>query len=372
MNLLERDGKALFDRHAIPVPRGALWPDLPAAENGFVVKAQVPAGKRGKGGGIRFANTPEEVGEAARDLLGKTLGEHRIAAIYVEEKLDIARELYLAVALDRDAGCLTLIASADGGMTIEDVPRDRIVTLPIDPLLGLKAFHIAEIARILGTESEEMDGLVRALVGIAEREDAELIEINPLVVLGDGRLFAADSKVVLDDNANFRRAPLNVDLSRAARADSSRFENAVAKTGAVGVDIHPDGDVVAVVSGAGLMMATLDLLRDAGIGVSSVIDLGGSVLAGGESLRRVLGAVATATPRVIFINAFMQTAYCDEFARVLAEAYAASILDSRVVVRLKGRHSEEGRRILQGEGFEVHEDLAPAIGALILRPKEMR
>src|SRR5690606_32983580 len=131
MDLLERDGKALFDRHAIPVPRGALWPDLPDAA-GFVVKAQVPAGKRGKAGGIRFADTAEEAGEAARDLLGKTLVEHRISAVYVEEKLDIARELYLALALDRDRGQLTLIASADGGMAIEEVPQERIATLPID------------------------------------------------------------------------------------------------------------------------------------------------------------------------------------------------------------------------------------------------
>src|SRR5690606_15423671 len=137
-----------------------------------------------------------------------------------------------------------------------------------------------------------------------------LLEINPLAVLHDGRLVAADAKVVLDDNAAFRREDLDIGLSRSARAGASPFEDAVAESRAVGIEIDPDGDVVAVVSGAGLMMATLDLLRDRGLAVRSVVDLGGSVLAGGEGLRRVLGAVATARPRVTFINAFMQTAFC--------------------------------------------------------------
>lgn len=366
MDLLECDGKALLVRHGFQVPKGTLWPKLPDDAGALVVKAQVPSGKRGKLGGILFADTREQASSHAESLSGQRLAGHEVGAVYIEERLTIARELYLAVALDRDAGCYTLIASPDGGMAIEEVKYARILKLPVDPLIGLQPFQVAEAARFLadGTSaSEAFVSAVEMLFNVAQAEDAELAEINPLALLDDGRVLAADAKVVLDDNAAFRRS-FEADVTLKAGSARSALERSIAQAGAVGVEVDPDGDVVAVVSGAGLMMATLDLLKNAGLKVRCVVDLGGSVLAGGEGLRRVFEAVAAAAPKVTFLNAFMQTALCDEFARMLAAAQEASPLGGRVVVRLKGRYADTGREILKGQGFEVFEDLGPALDVL--------
>lgn len=364
MNLLEANGKALLAAHGIAIPRGALWPQMPPGDGALVVKAQIPAGGRGKAGGIRFAAGPEEAGHAARSLLGTTIAGHRVDAVYVEEKLAIDHEHYLAVTIDRDRRCPVMIASPSGGMDIEAVDRDRILRLPIDPLLGFRAFHGTRIARFLdgGALAPTFAETAEALYRLAMAQDAELVEVNPLVVAGDA-VIAADAKIVLDDNARFRQ-------TGHAQADgasgASALEARIAEAGAVGVEIDADGDVVAVVSGAGLMMATLDLLRSAGLKVRAVVDLGGTVLAGGEGLRRVLAAVAPLKPRITFINAFLQTALCDVFADSLAAAHAGTALAGKVVVRLKGRRAEAGQARLEPLGFTVHEDLRPAIGALTL------
>ncbi len=366
MNLLECDGKTLLARHGLKIPNGALWPRLPDHAGQLVVKAQIPSGRRGALGGILFADTPEQARAQAENLGRQRLGEHHVAAVYVEERLAIARELYLAVALDRDAGCQTVVSSPDGGMSIEEVSSARILKMPIDPLTGPHAFQLAEVARFLAdgaTDPQAFVPVVETLLRVARAEDTELVEINPLALLPDGRVLAADAKVVLDDNAAFRRS-FEPEATLKAVSAQSALERTIGQAGAVGVEVDADGEVIAVVSGAGLMMATLDLLKTAGLRVRCVVDLGGSVLAGGEGLRRVFEAVATASPKVTFLNAFMQTALCDEFARMLAGAQEASPLAGRVVVRLKGRCADTGREILKRQGFEVFEDLAPALDAL--------
>ncbi|WP_137389978.1 ATP-grasp domain-containing protein [Rhodoligotrophos defluvii] len=364
MNLLEAEGKALIARHGIAVPRGALWPELPETEGALVVKAQVPTGRRGKAGGIRFAAGHQQAESAAKALLGMEIGGHRANAVYVEERLEILHEHYLAVALDRDRRCHLIIASPKGGMDIEEVDEHHILRLPIDPLLGLRSFHADCVARFLtedGHDQTPLSELVASLYRAVVAVDAELIEINPLAVTPGG-LVAADAKVILDDNARFRHPewPDSTD-----RTDRSTFERAAATAGAVGVEVDPEGDTVAVVSGAGLMMATLDLLADAGLKVRAVIDLGGTVLSGADGLQQVLSAVAPLNPRVTFLNAFMQTAFCDVFAEGLAGAHASAPLPGRIVVRLKGRRADVGRARLQPLGFEIHEDLEPAIAALV-------
>ncbi|WP_342640442.1 ATP-grasp domain-containing protein [Rhodoligotrophos ferricapiens] len=363
MNLLEAEGKALIAQHGIKVPRGALWPELPVIEGGLVLKAQVPTGKRGKAGGIRFVADHQQAESAAKALLDMEIGGHRTKAIYVEEKLDILHEHYLAIAIDRDRRCHLVIASPKGGMDIEEVDPRHILRLPIDPLLGLRSFHADCVARFLSGEGDDQTALgevIASLYHAALALDAELIEINPLALTPSG-LVAADAKIILDDNARFRH-PEWPDSTK--RTDRSAFERASAMAGAVGVEVDPEGDTVAVVSGAGLMMATLDLLADAGLRVRAVIDLGGTVLSGAEGLRQVLAAVGPLKPRVTFLNAFMQTAFCDIFAEGLAGAHQTAPLPGRVVVRLKGRRADIGRARLQPLGFEIHEDLEPAIAAL--------
>lgn len=372
MDLLEHQGKALFRRHGIPVPAGALWPDLPAEEGELVVKAQVAEGKRGKRGGIRFAKSREDARNAAREMAGARLGANAVEAVYIEQRLDIAREMYLAIAVDRDRGCPVLLASPHGGVDVEEAPAGSLLRLPIDPLLGLRDFHIRAAVRGLGAAAnrgEEIAKIVRALHSLVVAEDALLAEINPLIMSGSGEFRAADAKITLDDNAAFRRTSTAGDPAAGA-GNQTPLEAEIAETGAVGIEIDPDGDVVAVVSGAGLMMATLDILSEAGSRVRAVVDLGGSVLAGGEALSRVFNAVSRFRPRITLINAYMHTAFTDELARMLVEAQKIAPLSGHAVIRLKGRGGDEGRTILAQQGFEVFEELAPAIAAVTSRTGE--
>ncbi len=364
MDLLELDGKQLFRRYAIPVPVGGPWPERPPIAGPFAVKAQIPAGKRGKLGGILFADDWEQASRAAQELLNKQIAGHQVQLVYVEEQLAIAREFYLALMLDRDAGRAVLIASPEGGADIESVPQEHLLRLPIEPLLGLRPFHVQAIARFLdptGAVSDQAMRMVERLYRLFIGEDATLTEINPLVVTQGGELIAADAKIVLDDNARWRHPEW---VGFRTHDTHTEFERTIAAAGAVGIEVDRDGEVLAVISGAGLMMATLDLLAGAGCRVRGVIDLGGSVLAGGEALERVFHAVVETGSTTVFLNAFMQTALCDELARLLAAAHAAAPLPGRVVIRLKGRNSAAGRRILADCGFEVYEDLHPAITSL--------
>jgi succinyl-CoA synthetase beta subunit len=368
MDLLEHQGKALFRRYGIPVPSGRLWPEKPDWDGALVVKAQVPAGGRGKAGGIGFAADWQEATRIAGKMQGGSLNGRPVQAVYVEQRLDIHRELYVAMAVDRDRRSLTLLVSAEGGVDIEELPEDSMARIVIDPLLGLRDFHVAAALRGACCEKGERPAfveLVRSMHRLAIGEDAELVEINPLVITGGGDVIAADAKVVLDDNAAFRRKPLDEEVSPAHDSGRSLLEAEIAATGAVGVEVDPQGELVAVVSGAGLMMATLDLLCEQGLSVRCAVDLGGTVLAGGEVLARVFEAVGEAQPRVTFLNAFMQTALCDEFARMLLDAHRRKPLSGRIVVRLKGRNADTGRDLLAQQGFEVYEDLASAVQALV-------
>ncbi len=365
MNLLEFQAKGLFARHGIAVPKGATWPDLPDSVESYVVKAQVPAGGRGKSGGIHFAETAAEARTAAEALEGSTIGDHTVDSVYVEQRLDIAHELYLAVVIDRDRRCRIIVASPDGGVDVESVPQERILKVPVDPLLGIRSFVIDRVVRFLAPPPEAKKALaatVRALHDMAISEDAELAEINPLAVTAAGTAVAADAKVVLDGRARHRH-PEWGDLS--APAEGTEFERAVAAAGGVAAEMDPDGDVVAVVSGAGLMMASLDALVDMGARMRCVVDMAGTPFGEAPGLVGVFQAVATLKPRVTFINAYFHTALADNVARSMANAYAKAPLGGRIVLRLVGRNAEEGRALLTPLGFEAHGDLEAALKAVI-------
>jgi succinyl-CoA synthetase beta subunit len=365
MRLLEFEGKRLFARHGIAVPDGVLWPDLPVSPTGFVVKAQVPEGGRGKAGAIRFAESADAVAEAAEGLRKATVGGHRVDRVYVEERLDIARELYLAVAVDRDRRCHSLLAAAEGGVEVESLPPERIHRRPVDPLRGVTPGDLERLIAALAlpaTAADAAAAIVAALYALVLAEDASLAEINPLALTAAGRLIAADAKVILDGNAAFRH-PEWRDL--AAPGEGSTVERAISTAGSVGVEVDPEGDIVGVVSGAGLMMASLDMLVAGGGRVRLMIDLGGVVLAGPERMVPVLRTVGGLSPKVTFINAYFQTARCDGFARALAEAYARVPFAGRVIVRLKGRNDAAARAILEPLGFTILADLEPALAAVL-------
>ena len=236
MKLLEYEGKALLAKYGVAIAPGALWPAVPESETGWVVKAQVLAGGRGKRGGIRMAPDRTSVAREAAALHGSRLGEEPIHAVYVEQRLPIASEYYLAAFVNRDIGRLTLIGSLHGGVDIEQVPSSEIVKVDIDPLIGLANFqvrHLKRGLRMVADAGAQFESTVRGLVSMLVDEDAELVEVNPLVMTAAGRLVAADAKVILDDDAVARHPARS---SPVAWTTDSRFMQRCRELGAIGVD----------------------------------------------------------------------------------------------------------------------------------------
>ncbi len=367
MRLYEYEGKALLARHGVQVPRGAVWPELPEVEGPLVAKAQILSGKRGKQGGIRFVGGREGCSAEVEALLGSRLGEYEVERVYVEERLEIERELYLAILVDRDRWSSLLLASSRGGMDVEEVPEGEMVQLPIDPLLGLRPFAIRHVVSRLGLSGEVARQAAAAIHGMYEAfktAEADLVEVNPLVVTRDGRVVAADAKVVLDDEAAFRHP----ERQREPR-EGTAFERGCAAHGSVGVEMA--GDVAIVVSGAGLMMATADLLGAAGVTLRAAVDLGGNAFGNPEGLVEVVRLVLGLKPRVIFFNAFFNLAFCDFLARGIADGFQGGDYRGKVVVRLKGRNLPEAREILAPLGFTLLEDLPEAIEAVVAMAREV-
>jgi succinyl-CoA synthetase beta subunit len=350
MRLLECDGKALLARHGIGVPAGGLWPDLPGNLDGrLAVKAQVLAGGRGKRGGVRFVEGRREVGPVARALLAAPLGSEEVQAVYVEERLAVRHELYLAALIDRDAGMPVLLASAEGGVDIEAVAPAKIVRQPVDPLLGLRPFMLASLVRPLGVE----DRLGAAVSAVAERlyrallaEDAQVIEINPLVVTAAGDLVAADAKVVLDEDAFYRHPGLD---RRLRTTEGSRFERRARELEVIGIEL--DGDIAAIMSGAGLTMATLDQIAAHGGSVRALVELHGALRWGPARVAEIIELLADLEPTVLLVNAYFQLQRTDTLAEGVALALDRLPPERKRferVIRLRGVGQERAHALLAG------------------------
>ena len=365
MRLLEFEAKPRLARHGIVVPSGALWPSFPDGATRYVVKAQVPGGGRGKRGAVVLDTDRSDIASVATGLLGQRLGADVVSHVYVEEQLDIAREVYLSVSVDRDERRLIILGALDGGIDVESAPPDRRLQLPIDPLVGLRPFHIRRLARFLevpDASREWFDATVTALCRAATSEDALLIEINPLVLTTRGRWVAADAKMVVDDNADFRHPDWRMLV---LAEEGSTIDRRIAAAGATGIEVDPRGTLVGVVSGAGLMMATLDFLSAAGAPVRYMIDLGGTPLADPRGLVPIFAAVSELQPAVVFVNAYFQTALADGFAAALLDAHAANPIRGRVIVRLKGRNASRAHALLAPHGFELRSELEEGLLAAL-------
>lgn len=381
MNVHEYQAKRILAEYGVPVPRGGMATSPAEAEEiarGFggraVVKAQVHAGGRGKAGGIKLVSSAREAGEAAAALLGARLVTLQtgpegvpIHSVLVEETIDVARELYLGLLIDGAAGGVTVIASEAGGMDIEEVAEttpERILRVVVDPVLGLQPYQGRRIAYGLNLPAElirPVAGLIGNLYRLFEQRDCALVEINPLVVTSDGRVLAVDAKLNFDDDALFRHREV-ADLRDTEQEDPLEVE-------AHGADVSYvklDGDVGCMVNGAGLAMATMDVIQGAGASPANFLDVGGG--ADEEKVARAMEIILT-DPSVsrVLVNLFGGILRCDVAARGIVMAAEAMPEAMRpMVVRMLGTNAEEGRAILAGSGLDVTlvDDLGGAAEAI--------
>lgn len=367
MDLFEYEGKRLLRFHGVSVPRGALWGETDHYPLPAVIKAQVLTGGRGKAGGVLFVDDRESLYETATRLLSRTISAHKVNRLYVEERIIAERECYISLTLDRDLGAVTLVASPYGGVNVEESSEQRApLTLTIDPLLGPRAYHArivaAELGLLAGTSHKSVTELLEYLWNAFVKEDATLIEINPLAVTESHNLIALDAKISLDSNGLIRHT-----YSPYTHATlQGTLEANLSKVGVSYTDIDPDGNIIAAVSGAGLMMATLDMLRDEGVSVRGTVDLGGTVLAQDSRTQQVFIALFQARPHLIFVNGFLHTASCKRLCDALCESAAEWDRErTKIVVRIKGQDSHSGRRALEELGMITYSDLAPALSRVV-------
>ncbi len=370
MKLHEYQAKALLRQRGVAVPAGEVAADADGARaaaqrladagaSRFAVKAQVHAGGRGKGGGIRLADSPEEAARHAGALLGKPLVTPQtgpegvvVRRVLVEAGADIADELYVGLTLDRSARCPVVIASAEGGVEIEEVAaRDpgAILREPCAPAWGLRPFQAARLAHRLGLRGKIARKAAATILQLAETYaelDASLAEINPLIVTGDGDVVALDAKIVIDDNALYRHPELEAlrDASEEQPLEREAAEHSLSY-------VALDGTVGCMVNGAGLAMATMDEISNAGGFPANFLDVGG-----GASVERVANAFRILMQgrdvRAVLINIFGGIVRCDRVAKGVIEALETVHVQVPVVVRLQGTNAEEGRRILRESSLQ--------------------
>lgn len=368
MNLHEYQAKELLREYAIPTPRGVVIENTLHAEvatnelggSRWVVKAQIHAGGRGKAGGVRIVNSVDELRRVADELLGRPLVTYQnaphgqpVSRVLVEETLAVARELYLSLLVDRESERVAVVASSAGGMDIEEVARttpERILRELCDPLLGLQDFQCRALAFALGLSGAqvgEMTRLLRNAYRLFVSNDLSLLEINPLVVTEDGRLVALDCKIGVDDNALWRR-PRLADLR-----DVSQDDPKEAAAHAVGLNyIALDGNIGCMVNGAGLAMATMDLIKLHGGAPANFLDVGGGATA--ETVAKAFKIILS-DPKVkaILVNIFGGIMRCDVIAEGIIQAVREVGVTVPVVVRLEGTNVDLGRNMLAQSGLKI-------------------
>ena len=355
MKLLEFEGKALLSKHGVKIARGAVWPQVPESQSGWVVKAQVLAGGRGKNGGILFASDLNSIKQYAEALTGSKLANEPVHSVYIEEKLTIKGEYYLAAMVNRDEGRVNLIASSSGGVEIENVPKSQIVKVVIDPLIGLAAFQIQQITRELKLEGDlgkQFGILVAQVLATLILEDAELVEINPVILTKDREFIAADSKVVLDDDAVSRHKTRSEPI---AWVSDSKFMQRCRELDVIGVDnrarlpVLKRPHVAILGNGAGLTMATYDQIFLSGVDVVGAIELHGALARGVEHTAKVICALFMLEPDIVFINAFYQLRSCDALAKalVLALEESGAVNREKIVTRMRGVNQQSCMEILE-------------------------
>jgi len=369
MKLFEYEAKTILAKHGISTPPGGLATSTSQAletaaklKPPFAVKAQVLVAGRGKAGGILFADSVEEVGKAADKLLNMQIKGIPVKSIWIEEKIQVKRELYFGITTDRFRQSYVAVASAVGGMEIEEIATktpEKVIKTPINSQLGLRPFQAREIARKMGYSGNQISELGRIfekLYNVGMDYDAELIEMNPLVETVDGKFMAVDARIIIDDNSLFRHQEYKKRLlegeSELTPQELEAMKNDLAY-------VKLDGNIGVIGNGAGLVMATLDTIQYYGGKPANFLDVGG----GAPSEKTALSLkIVLSDPKVkaLFINILGGITRCDEVARGILEAKEKVGVTKPMVIRLVGTNEEEGKRILTEAGIYVLESMEEA------------
>ncbi len=367
MNIHEYQAKEIISTYGIPIPRSKVTLTADQVERASkmmggtcIVKAQVYAGGRGKAGGVKVVHHPEQAAELAKELFSKRLVTHqtgpeglKVRRILVEEAIEIAREFYISITLDRESSQYCLIASSEGGMDIEEVAKrspDKILMLPIDPLGGLRSYQVRRIALAMGLTGslcEDCVDLALNLYRCCLEKDCSLVEINPLVITKAGWLLAMDAKISFDDNAVYRHNeyPDMVDYSQLdpLEINAGKYDLAYIKL---------SGSIGCMVNGAGLAMATLDVLKEFGGEPANFLDVGGGATR--EKVAEAFKIILEDTDvKAVFVNIFGGIMRCDVIAQGIIEAASSVQCNLPIVVRMDGSNVEEGKQLLLESGLNV-------------------
>ncbi|MGZ4897960.1 MAG: ADP-forming succinate--CoA ligase subunit beta [Candidatus Angelobacter sp.] len=385
MKIHEYQAKGILKKYGVAVPRGTMAATREEAEaaakdilgsgaTGVVVKAQIHAGGRGKGGGVKIAKSVEEAGELAAKMLGMKLITHQtgpegriVHRLLIEETLPIEKELYLGILVDRGEGKPVFMASAAGGMDIEQVAAatpEKILKQYVDPGMGLERFQARKIAFALGLKPAQINPAVQFLTSLYRaflESDASLVEINPFISCTDGRLFALDAKLTFDDNALFRHADLR-ELRDITEEDPLEVEASKYNLNYIKLD----GNVGCMVNGAGLAMATMDIIKYAGGLPANFLDVGGSASAD-QVAHAFEILLSDKSVRAVLINIFGGILRVDMLAAGVVEAARKTNIQLPVILRLEGTNVQEGKKILQESGlnFVIAETMKDAADKVV-------
>ena len=370
MNIHEYQAKQILSKFNVPIPKGLVADSAQAAQSNanelggdlWVVKAQIHSGARGKAGGIIVCKNEQDVSDATDKLLGKTLVTHQtgpegktVHKVYIEEGTDIKKEFYLGLVFDRSSESIMVIASSEGGMSIEEIAEEKpesIVKTKVEAAVGLQAFQAREIAFGLGLEGKAINRCAQAILGTYQAfcsSEATMAEINPLVLTGDDQILALDCKMTIDDNALFRNSNL-LELKDETQEDPK--ETYAAEQGLNYIPL--DGDIGNIINGAGLAMASMDMIQLAGGQPANFLDVGGGATP--EKFVKAFKLISgDSNVKVILINIFAGINRCDWVAQGIVDALAQINIEQPLVIRLAGTNVDEGIKILKDSKIEYIE-----------------
>jgi succinyl-CoA synthetase beta subunit len=370
MRLIEYQGKELFDQYGIRIPRAYLANTIEEAQQAaiklaypFMLKSQLTVGGRGKAGAILKCNSEKELKSKFYELLDKEVKGEQPRGVLLEEMVGITKELYLSFFLNRSKRCYSLIASAEGGIEIENVDKKVIIDIPLNGLTMQTAEDVAHKLGLMGSMVVSFIDFITKLSRLVEEKEAELAEINPVAILGDGSLMALDAKVIIDDNATFRHPELK------KYEYTSELEAQAQKSGFSLVEL--DGNIAIIGNGAGLVMSTLDMVSDAGGKPGSFLDFGGRATT--ETIYEALKLISRLKKiDAILVNLFGGIVKTTLVAQAILDAYNNKLLDVPVFARISGAESETAKEMLKGSHAKLYDTVEEAILAAVEQIKEKR